>query len=253
MAVDGVSSTTSTTTSKTSTTDANKTSLDYNSFLKLLIAQMKNQDPTDPMDASEQLSQIATFSQVEQAIKTNSHLEDLISQTSLNSAASYIGKVVTSLDGSVSGTIASVKVTSDGLVATTTSGKKITIGEGVTIRDPSTAATEASALLGQTISSSDGETTGKVTAISLTSDGATATIEDGTTLPISAEMEISNTQSTTGVVGSYFLGKTLTSADGETTGVVDSVTLTSEGVFATTTNNKVINIVKGVTVSDSTS
>ena len=67
MAVTGVSSTTSTASStQASTTDAKKASLDYDSFLTLLIAQMKNQDPTDPMDSSEQISQLATFSQVEQ-------------------------------------------------------------------------------------------------------------------------------------------------------------------------------------------
>lgn len=140
MAVDATTSatsaaTTSTTSTKASTTDAKSASLDYDSFLQLLIAQMKNQDPTDPMDASEQIAQLATFSQVEQAIKTNSNLEDLISQTSLSSAASYIGKTITSLDGTTSGVVASVEVNSDGTVATTADGKKITIEQGITIAE----------------------------------------------------------------------------------------------------------------------
>jgi hypothetical protein len=37
--------------------------------------QMKNQDPTEPMDATEQIAQLATFSQVEQTIQTNKNLE----------------------------------------------------------------------------------------------------------------------------------------------------------------------------------
>ena len=134
MAVTGVSSTTSTASStQASTTDAKKASLDYDSFLTLLIAQMKNQDPTDPMDSSEQISQLATFSQVEQSIKANTNLESLISLTNLNSAATYIGKTVTSADGVTSGEIKSIKWASDGVVATTVDGKAITLQEGIKV------------------------------------------------------------------------------------------------------------------------
>ncbi len=109
-------------------------SVDYNSFLKLLIAQMKNQDPTDPMDASEQIAQLATFSQVEQTIQTNKNLESLIAGTALGTASGYVGKTLTSADGTISGTVASVKVYSDAMVATTTDGKDIVIAQGVTIK-----------------------------------------------------------------------------------------------------------------------
>lgn len=258
MAVNGVSAAGSTTaaaaSSRASVSDAKDAALDYDSFLTLLIAQMRNQDPTDPMDSSEQIAQLATFSQVEQSIKTNSNLENLISMTSLNGAASYIGKTITSQDGKTSGVISSIKVSSDGMVATTTTGKKITIDEGVTIRDTSIAApTEAATVLGQTLTSSDGKTTGKVAAVTLASDGAYATTTEGTTLPIAAEMEISNTVASTGLAGSYFLGKRLTSADGQTSGVVESVSLTANGVFAMTVTGKNIAIVQGVSVQDTTS
>lgn len=261
MAVDSVSGVSSTTATKASTTDANKASLDYNSFLQLLIAQMKNQDPTDPMDASEQVSQLATFSQVEQAIKTNTHLENLISQTSMNSAASYIGKTITSADGSTSGVIASVKVTSDGVVATTTAGKKITIGEGVTIRDATLSAlTEASALIGTTLTGTDGKaltdssgnTLGAVAGVSVTDDGSYAMTTDGSIVELSQEITIQSTISATGYEGTRLLGKTLTSADGQTTGVVESVTVTDSGVFALTTSGGKIAIVNGVTIGDTT-
>ncbi|MCX8996128.1 flagellar hook assembly protein FlgD [Rhizobiaceae bacterium BDR2-2] len=141
MAVDSINSATATTTAtatKASSSDAKTASLDYDSFLKLLLAQMKNQDPTDPMDASEQLSQLATFSQVEQSIKTNSHLENLITIGSLSNAASYIGKTITSVDGLTSGVIASVRVASDGVTATTTDGKEILVEEGIKISETET-------------------------------------------------------------------------------------------------------------------
>ncbi|TDK35088.1 flagellar hook assembly protein FlgD [Rhizobium deserti] len=139
MAIDSIASvTTKTATNAASSSDAAAASLDYNAFLQLLIAQMQNQDPTDPMDASEQISQLATFSQVEQTIKTNTNLENLIAQSSLSNASSYIGKTITSADGKTGGVVASIEVTADGLTATTTKGSKIEIGEGITISATST-------------------------------------------------------------------------------------------------------------------
>jgi flagellar basal-body rod modification protein FlgD len=110
-----------------------KATLNYDNFLQLLIAQMKNQDPTDPMDASEQMSQLASFSQVEQTIQTNTKLDTLLTSSSLTQAGSYIGKYMTSADGSVKGTVESVKVYSDGLIATTTNGDSILVQPGITL------------------------------------------------------------------------------------------------------------------------
>lgn len=134
--VDGVSSPTApspTGTAAASKKDSAKATLDYNNFLQLLITQMKNQDPTDPMDATEQVSQLATFSQVEQQIKTNTNLESLLSNSTLSNASSYIGKTITSADEKTSGVVASIKVTAEGLTATTTSGANIAITQGIKI------------------------------------------------------------------------------------------------------------------------
>ncbi|MBW9116127.1 flagellar hook assembly protein FlgD [Rhizobium cauense] len=134
MAVDGVSGTSSSTSSSTASAQT-KATLNYDSFLQLLIAQMKNQDPTDPMDASEQMSQLASFSQVEQTIQTNTKLDSLLASSSLTQGSSYIGKYMTSADGTVKGTVASVKVYSDGIIATTTDGKSILVQAGITLSD----------------------------------------------------------------------------------------------------------------------
>lgn len=149
MAVDPVAGSTSTpptssTSSSTAGKAAEKASIDYDSFLKLLIAQMKNQDPTDPMDASEQISQLATFSQVEQSIQMNSNLETLITGNALTNASSYIGKTITSADEKTSGIVASVRVYSDTMIATTTDGKEIPIVVGVRVgTKPAPATTDA--------------------------------------------------------------------------------------------------------------
>ncbi|MBB4064143.1 flagellar hook assembly protein FlgD [Gellertiella hungarica] len=136
MAVNVVSSSTNTNnTTNSQAAAASKTAtVNYNSFLKLLIAQIKAQDPTDPMKASEQIAQLATFSQVEQSVKMNTNLENLIQSQGLAQASSVIGKTVTSADGSVSGVVKEVRIASDGVVATTTEGKQIMIESGIKIK-----------------------------------------------------------------------------------------------------------------------
>ena len=117
----------------------------FETFLTLLTTQMKNQDPTDPMDASEQISQLATFSQVEQSIQMNSNLETLITGNALTNASSYIGKTITSADEKTSGVVASVRVYSDTMIATTTDGKEVPIVVGVRVgTKPTTGTTTGS-------------------------------------------------------------------------------------------------------------
>lgn len=115
-------------------TASSKLSLDYDTFLTLLVQQMKSQDPTDPMDATDQIAQLATFSQVEQTIVTNKNLESLLQSSTLNQAGSIIGREITNADGTISGTVAEVKVYSDGLIAVLDNGQQVVVGAGVTIR-----------------------------------------------------------------------------------------------------------------------
>ncbi len=60
-------------------TAASKAKVDYDAFLQLLVAEMKNQDPTEPMDSAQFISQLASFSNVEQGIQTNDKLGQLLS------------------------------------------------------------------------------------------------------------------------------------------------------------------------------
>ncbi|WP_321503974.1 flagellar hook assembly protein FlgD [Breoghania sp.] len=106
--------------------------LDYNAFLTLMIEQMKNQDPTEPMDSAAQLAQLATFSQVEQAITTNSKLDSLLTNLSFSQAGSLIGRTATGADGA-SGVIKSVEIYSDGTVLGLEDGRGILLGPGVKI------------------------------------------------------------------------------------------------------------------------
>jgi flagellar basal-body rod modification protein FlgD len=114
-------------------TAAARASLDYDAFLKLLVAQMKNQDPTEPMDATQYMAQLASFSNVEQAIQTNNKLDSLLMASALSQADAVLGRTVTSADGNVSGKVESLKLTSEGLVATLENGQELAVGEGIRI------------------------------------------------------------------------------------------------------------------------
>ena len=116
------------------TQQTSKTAVDYQSFLKLLIAEMKNQDPTKPMDSTQYVAQLATFSQVEQSVQTNTKLDQIMSSSALSQADAIIGRSITSADGKTTGTVASVTLSSNGLIAVLQDGTKVPVGAGVSIK-----------------------------------------------------------------------------------------------------------------------
>jgi flagellar basal-body rod modification protein FlgD len=70
---------------------------EFDEFMLLFTTQLQNQDPTDPLDTNEATAQLVQFTGVEQAVETNSLLEDLISLNSssqTDSAVNYIGRFV---------------------------------------------------------------------------------------------------------------------------------------------------------------
>lgn len=89
-------------------------------FLKLLIAQMQNQDPLSPMDNKDSIAQMATFSSLEQMNNIASSMNELNStmglfsqQSSLMQGAAMIGKWVSGVDVDgetiIEGTVEAVK------------------------------------------------------------------------------------------------------------------------------------------------
>lgn len=70
-------------------------SSDFDTFLKMLTVQMKNQDPLNPVDSSDYAVQLATFSGVEQQVRTNDLLTGLAAQmgtSGMAQMASWVGK-----------------------------------------------------------------------------------------------------------------------------------------------------------------
>ncbi len=81
---------------KTLVVEGRKTqqSLGKDDFLKLLIAQLSNQDPTSPMENTEFIAQMAQFSSLEQMTNMNAEFSKLNTTLTSNSAMGTLGKTV---------------------------------------------------------------------------------------------------------------------------------------------------------------
>ncbi len=85
----------------------NAAAADFDSFLTLLTAQLENQDPLEPIESTEFVAQLASFSSVEQLIGVNDQIEALAAQSlgsDIAGISSWIGNDVTATSGSVRGT-----------------------------------------------------------------------------------------------------------------------------------------------------
>lgn len=107
--------------------------VDYDAFLTLLVAQLKNQDPTEPMDSTQYLAQLASFSSVEQQIKTNDQLGQILAAEQIGQASGLIGKHVAVDDSGATLPVVSVTLTDNGVLANLEGGFSIPVGPGLQI------------------------------------------------------------------------------------------------------------------------
>ncbi len=84
---------TTSTNSTSSVTTATNDALGKDAFLKLLVAELSNQDPLNPMEDREFISQMATFSSLEQMQNMNNTLTSMSDANKFN-AVQYIGKAI---------------------------------------------------------------------------------------------------------------------------------------------------------------
>lgn len=117
-----VASPTGTTTGQPTTQlDGANTQLDRTAFLKLLVAQLKYQDPTAPADTSQMLSQSAQLTMVDRLNEIASQMTTSASSQQLALGSSMIGKQITFLDAesvSHTATVSSARVDGTDLILT---------------------------------------------------------------------------------------------------------------------------------------
>jgi len=121
--VGGTTGTSTTGTGATSATDPTKKKkptdlkdVDVNQFLQLMIAELTNQDPLNPMDNTQLVQQIGQLREISSNDKLVTTLESVQTSQSLTSASSMIGKTIEALDdsgGNVTGKVDKVSIETD--------------------------------------------------------------------------------------------------------------------------------------------
>ncbi len=96
------------------TTNMSSKTMDKEAFLKLLVAQMSNQDPLEPMDNKDMVLQLAQFSSIEGTNNLNNNFTSFMNTNNLTVASSMIGKTVVYSDATtgydVMGNVSKVNV-----------------------------------------------------------------------------------------------------------------------------------------------
>lgn len=81
-----------------SVTQLSSKELGKDDFLRLLVAEITNQDPMSPMDNKDMILQLSQFSALEGTLQLNQNMENYIVNAEMSTASSMIGKEVTYLD-----------------------------------------------------------------------------------------------------------------------------------------------------------
>jgi flagellar basal-body rod modification protein FlgD len=112
-------------------------SMGSDTFLKLLVAQMQHQDPLQPTDSSQMMSQLAQFSQVEGLNNLNRQITALGLSQDFSSAVAMIGKTVKYLDPdgeTREGAVSGVQPDPKGAMLVVGDGVKVYTGQVLEVR-----------------------------------------------------------------------------------------------------------------------
>ena len=116
--------------------------------LKLLVAQMRYQDPSNPVDSSQMMSQTATFSQVEKLEQLAQQNASLLALQRATSAGAMVGRTVTYTDStgaSTTGVVSSVRLGTDSTEAVAMVGStEVSMGRITEISQPRSSAPASS-------------------------------------------------------------------------------------------------------------
>ncbi|MDQ1273361.1 MAG: flagellar basal-body rod modification protein FlgD [Planctomycetota bacterium] len=143
----------------TSSTSGIGSEISMDSFLTLFVTQLKNQNPLDPTDNTEFMSQLAQFSTLEQEQQQTGYLESMnsidtasLQLDQITMASSFIGKTIKyssdetgATDKTLTGVVEGVKLEKDGTVSFIIDDKSVSISYLIEVEDTSTAHTSTRA------------------------------------------------------------------------------------------------------------
>ena len=127
----------------TTSTGSSSNTLGKDAFLKLLVAQLKYQDPTSPTDSAQFMAQTAQFTQVEKLEEIAAAVAQSVTAQAVFGANSLVGRTVSWLgtDGKteVSGVVTSASFTTQGPILNIgTDGTQIGMGDITAVRSTPT-------------------------------------------------------------------------------------------------------------------
>lgn len=119
--------------------EGRKGTADKDMFMKLLVTQLKYQDPTKPMEDREFVAQMAQFSSLEQMTNLNKEMLNLLKSSRSSEAFSLLGKEIDALNPAtnrrVSGIVTSVRYEGDEQVLMV-GNEQVRIGDISSVRNP---------------------------------------------------------------------------------------------------------------------
>jgi len=134
----------------TSSTASLSSEISMENFLTLFVTQLQNQNPLDPTDNTEFMSQLAQFSTLEQEQQQTEYLSDISSIGSaslqldqISLASTFIGKTIKYSDSSdssktLSGVVEGVKLEEDGTVSFLIDGESVSISNFIEVDNTTT-------------------------------------------------------------------------------------------------------------------
>jgi flagellar basal-body rod modification protein FlgD len=124
----------------TSSTSTNSLqTLTANDFVSFLVTQLQNQDPLNPTDSNQMLSQLSEIGQLQSTTQLDSSLTTMTQQNQVAAASGMIGKAVQGTDQNnnpVSGNVTSVQVTTSGANLLLDSGSTLSLSNVTSISNP---------------------------------------------------------------------------------------------------------------------
>lgn len=128
MTTNPVSSTPST--SSSSSTGSANLKLNTSDFMNMMVTQLQNQDPLNPTNSDQLMTQMSAIGQMESSTNLDTTLSTLGTQTQIGSASSLMGKQVQGIDSSnnsVTGVVTAVQVASGGVSLQLSSGDTVSL------------------------------------------------------------------------------------------------------------------------------